>query len=101
MRQIKVVCNKCYGGFGLSRLAKQWMNDHGVPFDYDGDVPRHHPVLVECVETLGKKSFGDYAALAVYPIAGNRYRIDEYDGMESVVEPNDEEWTVVDVKDYE
>lgn len=93
---IKVVCNKCYGGFSLSNDAVQWLAEHGIETETYSDLPRHHPMLVKCVEELGRKAFGKYASLNIIELTGNKYRIDEYDGMERVVEPNEAEWTVVD-----
>jgi len=36
-----------------------------------------------------------YAQLDIEEIEGDRYRIDEYNGNESVVVPNEEEWIVI------
>ena len=93
---IKVVCNERYGGFSLSNEAVQWLAEHGIETETYSDLPRHHPMLVKCVEELGDMANGNYAAIAIVALRGNKYRIDEYDGMERVVEPNEAEWTVVD-----
>lgn len=59
------------------------------------DFERHDPALVQVVEELGAEANGGYANLAIYELPdGARYRIDEYDGSESVMEPDDYEWTV-------
>jgi hypothetical protein len=50
---------------------------------YDRDVDRHDPVLVQVVEELGDKANGDFAKLRIEEVSGP-YRIDEYDGNESV-----------------
>jgi hypothetical protein len=50
---------------------------------YYRDVDRHDPALVQVVEELGKKAGGNYAKLAIAEVYGS-YRIDEYDGYESV-----------------
>lgn len=88
---IKVAYNSCFGGFGLSAEAVKWLHDHG--FD-EGDRPdtRHHPLLIECIETLGKRADGRSASLCVRTIPGNRYKIDEYDGSETVRCPEDEQY---------
>jgi len=89
----KVVYNGCYGGFGLSVRAIKLLEERGVEFAYD--LPRHHPELVRVVEELGDAANGRHARLFVEEIEGNKYRIDEYDGSENVVVPNEEEWTVI------
>lgn len=51
------------------------------------EIPRDHPLLVECVETLKEKSFGSCAELRVVEIPdGIKWEINEYDGNESVEE---------------
>jgi len=57
-----------------------------------GPIPRHHPVLVECVETLGEAANGNFANLQVFTIEGTKYLVDEYDGAESVLTPEAMEW---------
>lgn len=62
---------------------------------HERDFERHDPALVQVVEELGAEANGGYANLAIYELPdGARYRIDEYDGSESVMEPDDYEWTV-------
>lgn len=55
------------------------------------NVSRHDPILVQVVEELGKKANGDYANLHIVEVDGP-YRIDEYDGSESVNTPDDYDW---------
>lgn len=56
------------------------------PWEED-DLPRHHELLVECVETLGDKSFGPCARLRAVEVPdGVEYEIEEYDGLEWVAE---------------
>lgn len=101
----KVVYNGCYGGFGLSPEAQKmyielkgkepkihtgkssWDTHYYInePFDlYDREIERHDPVLVKVVEMLGQKANGDCAKLVIEDVDG-RYRIDEYDGYETVI----------------
>lgn len=47
---------------------------------------RHDPDLIKVVEELGSEASGDYADLAIVEIQASKYRIDEYDGLESVEE---------------
>lgn len=94
----KVVFNACFGGFSLSREACQRLIDLGCPdADEHGcrDVSRHDPLLVHVVEAFGEKANGSCAILKIAEIEGDRYRIDEYDGSETVVVPNEAEWTVI------
>jgi hypothetical protein len=58
---------------------------------YYGDVSRHDPILVQVVEELGDKANGSYAKLVIEEVSGP-YRIDEYDGFESVETPNSYDW---------
>ncbi len=97
---IKVVYNNCFGGFSLSNQAVKWLGNHGVNTKTYSDLPRHHPMLVKCVEELGRQANGQFASLVVHSLAGNKYRIDEYDGNETVVEPNEDEWTVVNLEEF-
>lgn len=90
---IKVVYNKSYGGFGLSEKADAWLQARGFfykkingHFEEVDEIPRHHPLLVECVETLGKEANGQYANLQITEVSG-KYFIDEYDGKEKVITP--------------
>lgn len=60
---------------------------------YDRDVDRHDPALVQVVEELGDKANGMFAKLAIVEVSGP-YRIDEYDGFESVETPVSYDWIV-------
>jgi len=61
----------------------------------DRDIERNDPVLVQVVEELGDKANGRGAALRITEVrAGTRYRIDEYDGSESVMTIDDYDWSV-------
>ena len=134
---MKVVINKCYGGFGLSKEACQrywelqgkevWIEDNDWGFNvwlvppeervvqgnwktmtqderiaynrkrseqtWDSDgVDRHDPILVQVVEELGDKANGMCAELAIAEVCADCYRIDEYDGFESVETPESYDW---------
>jgi len=58
---------------------------------YYGNVDRHDPILVQVVEELGDKANGMCAKLAIDEVSGP-YRIDEYDGYESVESPDSYDW---------
>jgi hypothetical protein len=54
---------------------------------------RTDPVLVQVIEELGKAANGFVANLKIRELpAGTQYRIDEYDGSESVMTPDDYNW---------
>lgn len=88
----KVVYNACYGGFNLSEKARKLLNElKGEKVDYR-DLPRHDKDLVAVVEELGSEANGLCASLRIATINSDRYRISEYDGWESVVTPETDEY---------
>lgn len=112
----KIVINNCFGGFSLSLAATQWLAEQGLLeatqelnnserfCEYEGEIffsgfhcelPRHHSLLVRCVEALGEAASGESAKLIIREISGNQYIIKEYDGAEKVVEPKDIKWVTV------
>jgi len=110
---IKVVYNACFGGFGVSDKAIKRMAELGhkgatealeKPYSFGGKkyyplrVERHDPLLVQVVEELGDEASDNLARLKIATIDGDRYRIDEYDGNESVQgqDYDPEDWTVVE-----
>lgn len=105
MPNVGVVINRCYGGFSLSKEAvEEYLKLKGVTYSYvigkhswdshftvEGDyfsdrkIERHDPVLVQVVSRLGGKANGECAKLEVEWVQkGTRYKIDEYDGFESL-----------------
>ena len=119
----KVVYNDCYGGYSLSAKAIDWLSEHGsertkkfivkkrleanektindsTKIFYVMDavrsfLKRHDPDLVAVVEALDKEVNGTFSNLAFEEIDGDMYYIDEYDGKETVVTPDDLCWTVI------
>jgi hypothetical protein len=106
----KVVYNRCYGGFSLSDKAMDRMVELGYPLElnpkwkpdsksifnykyltYLRDISRHDPILVQVVEELGEEANGECANLAIEEVKGP-YRINEYDGSESVETPSSYDW---------
>lgn len=106
---MKIVINKCWGGFGLSKEARIELYKLGCEhlttntskpdkfyaaqydnkniYDDHNDSDRNCPLLVKVVEELGDKANGDYAKLEIIEIPNNiKWEIDNYDGMESVHE---------------
>lgn len=105
----KVVINNCHGEFNLSDKAIEWLINHGSNCfvenpEYDPNfenafgnwkyfgsdcIYRHDPLLIQCVEELGAEANGFYSNLIIYKFEGDLYKIDEYDGMEYVRTPFD------------
>lgn len=100
----KVVYNNCHGGFALSKLAAIWLagKGHKESIEWLGDIAskgdawnetfypftmaRHSSLLVECVETLGRKANGTFSELKIAEVK-DLYRVEEYDGLETVITP--------------
>ena len=97
----KVVINTCFGGFGLSEAAEARYNEIAVERGMDEiesvyDLSRHCPILIQVVEELGDAAGDEYAELCIVQIPGNRYKIREYDGAESIETPETIRWTVIE-----
>lgn len=86
---MKIVVNKCYGGFKLSKKAYDFLglewDDYGYMYsDYN---KRTDPKLVECVETLGEQANGSFSHLVVVDVPDDvKWEIEDYDGVETVCE---------------
>ena len=80
---MKIVVNKCYGGFRLSEKARDLL---GLDSVYD-NVDRTDPQLIKVVEELGDEASGRSARLRVVHIPDDStdWEIDEYDGAERVL----------------
>lgn len=100
MKKHEIIYNACYGGFRLSDDAVILLRTVGVEVNAYGytKIPRHDPRLVKVVKKLGHAASGKYSQLEIAKIDGNMYRIDEYDGFESIVEPDDIEWIFIGKK---
>jgi len=109
---MKIVINRCYGGFGVSRDAflrlRELQNaaaleepdvgefyddgsgprgDHGTCDSFGRDIPRDDTQLVAVVEKMGKKASSQLANLEVVEVPdGTEWTIEEYDGIEWVAE---------------
>lgn len=94
--EYKVAYNACYGGYNFSDKAIEWFNqEYGTNYQYRhelADLPRHDPRIIECIETLGSDAGGSCSHLKIKVIDCPMYFIDEYDGSESVVEPDTLNW---------
>ena len=114
--KIKVAYNATYGGFAISQEAATWLADRLHPpsvellryfcekeaaepegYSWHGYINcvRHDPLLVLAIEELGPRASARGSQILLKEISGNRYRIQEYDGMETVVEPKDLQWIEV------
>ena len=90
----KVVYNACYGGFGLSKEAMARLEELGSTLNRTystWEFFRHDPLLVQVVEELGDKASAWASKLRIEEVSGP-YRIEEYDGLETVYEPGDYDW---------
>ena len=85
---MKIVINRCYGGFGLSDKALELYNTLAdTNLQYACELERNDPILVHVVETLGAEANGRFAKLHIVEIPDDvNWEISDYDGMESVEE---------------
>lgn len=59
------------------------------------DIPRDDPALAQIVQELGDKANSRYSKLKIMELKpGTLYRIEEYDGRESVMVNDTYEWSV-------
>ena len=86
----KIVINNQHGGFGLSDKAWELYCERSgkdIEKDWDHDIDRDDPILVELVETLGKESWGSYSILKIVEIPDDvDWVLQEYDGLEWIAE---------------
>lgn len=113
---MKVVINRCYGGFGLSDAAYEWLIEHkgwtlgdssnpedwskfnivrweGIEnyavgnMDNDCNDFRTHPDVIEVIETLGKAASSKFASLKIVEVPDDvEWFISDYDGIETIHE---------------
>lgn len=103
---MKIVINRCYGGFNLSEEALDYM---GIPYKVDfgfafpanygwlGSLEcRTNSKLIEFIEKSGsERASGRCSKLVVEEIPqGTLFRIEEYDGMESIETQDNIDWQV-------
>ncbi len=104
---MKVAYNACFGGFGLSQEAlsrlAQLKREAGVQLVDEDDYwffrenmkQRSDPHLIQVIEELGKRASDSLADLQICDVpAGARWRIDEYDGNETVRTVDDYKWEI-------
>jgi len=102
---MKVLVNKCYGGYGTSvEAGLEWLKRNNKVFtviddsyslvvEMDGekhyiDLDREDPILIELFEERGSKFVsGNHAELVLVHIPDNcEYSVGEYDGQEWIEE---------------
>ena len=81
----KIVINRCFGGFGLTDLV---LNAYRLKTGKEWDGDRTDPELIKIIEQFGSASSSDeYAEIKIVEIPdGVKWRIEEYDGCESIHE---------------
>ena len=82
---MKIVLNKCYGGFSLSGFACEKLDCR--PYDYDDRLSRISEKLIDLIETYGSvKCSRSCAAIVIVEIPDETtdWEINEYDGLETV-----------------
>lgn len=85
----KIVINRCFGGFGLSKIAIEKLMDLGLATNSTGCcIDRTDPRLVSIVESLKEKASSVYANLEIIEIPDDvdDWYISEYDGLEHICE---------------
>ena len=63
---------------------------------WEGYPQRHDPCLIETIEELGEKASSKYSNIKIAEIDENSYRIDDYDGLETIVTPSMEQYIKID-----
>jgi hypothetical protein len=87
-KKMKVVVNKCYGGFGLSEKARKMLNaDIEKVWELEDAKNRNNPELINAVETLGDEANTRSSELKVVeiPETATDWDIKEYDGFETLL----------------
>ena len=90
---MKIVINKCWGGFGLSQAGEQelgrrlGLTEEQSSMFYHDDVERNNPDLVAMIEENADLYSGNHAQLHVVDVPDDvQWFIDNYDGQEHVAE---------------
>ena len=124
---MKIVVNKCFGGFSVSRKAVEFMAERGneqakaeldeilsgkyanaaydIYFGYsekfESEYNRTDPDLILAVETLKDEANSSCSKLKVVEIPdGIEWEITDYDGVETIHE-NHRTWQWKDIHGYE
>ena len=102
----KVAINNCYGGFSISRICAEWIeNKYGIDlskeYNYGThyfDNERHAKELIDAIETLGADVCSeDCSEIILVDCHSGSYRIEKYHGLEKLVEPDHEyDWIKIE-----
>lgn len=90
---MKIILNKCYGGFSLSKKAYKYLGKKwdGYGYDFNDAKYRIDEKIIRCVEDLQDEASGFCAKLEVIEIPDDSfYIIEEYDGYETIYYSNSE-----------
>jgi len=81
---MKIVLNKCYGGFSLNdKTLKRYNKLKGTSIINSGGIPRDDEILIQLVEEGGCNDI--YSELTVVKIPdGCFWEISDYDGIETI-----------------
>ena len=106
----KVIVNKCWGGFSLSRKALHVLRkmgnkhaleetDFGESWPDSGkkrdagmehflsDIPRDDSDLIKVVKEMAGEADGDLSCLVIINVPDDKkWRVEDYDGMETIIE---------------
>ena len=108
---MKIVINKCFGGFSVSKKAVEYMAEKGseqarAELEYiisskdnsdcyygysekiDHEYDRADPILVEAVEVLKGEANGCFSELKVVEIPDIEWEITDFNGIEVITEKN-------------
>lgn len=79
---MKMVVNKCYGGFGVSKAVAEFLE---LPYAFEAD--RYDVRLIDIIENNKMPFNGEFANLKVVeiPDCATDHYIEEYDGFEHVI----------------
>ena len=86
---MKVVINRCFGGFGLSRTARNYLgwSDEEYWDKVSDEGFRYSDELIDVVQKLGEKANDYYSDLKIVEIPDDvSWMITDYDGMEQIEE---------------
>ena len=110
---MRVLINSQFGGFNISEAGALRLRELGVAveveydewvydkvthrdayIDLPDDLERHDPRLLQCFDEMGQAMAGSCCTLKAVEVAGDRYRVREYDGREWVETPDSIEWVL-------